>query len=387
MKILVLLSRVPYPTEKGDKLRAYHQLRCLSEKHEVVLVALSNSKLHPEARKKLEQICSKVYILPIGVMGMIWNVLKVFFNGKPLQVGYFYRCRVKSRIEKIFTLEKPGHIYCQLVRMADYAIKLPGPKTLDYQDVFSMGVKRRMEDSPWYSRLIFKIEYKRLLAYESEVFDKFTHSSIISIPDRDLIPHPDRKQIHIIPNGVDHDYFAPAEKEKKYDIVFTGNMGYPPNVNAAEFLAHSIFPLVLKSRPETTLLIAGANPHPRVLALKSDSVHVSGWVPDIRDCYAESRVFIAPMRIGTGLQNKLLEAMSMKLPCITSQLANSALGAKPGMEILVGQNAPDYAEHIIRLLGDSKLSSELAEKGYEFVLRNYDWHAATSKLETLFSDK
>jgi len=385
MKLFILLSRVPYPTEKGDKLRAFHQIRVLAEHHEIVLCALSEGPVHPDARRILGQYCKKVEIIPIWIPGMVWNVVKTFFNGLPLQTGYFYRSSAKRRIHKLISETKPDHIFCQLLRVTEYVRKIHSPKTLDYQDVFSTGILRRLENSPAWKKPFFNLEYKRLLNYERAIFDDFDNLTIISAPDRDLIPHPDNQKIVVIPNGVEHNYFSPIERPKTYDLVFTGNMGYPPNVDAAEFLANQIFPQVLKVQPYARLLIAGATPHSRVTALRSDSVTVSGWVVDIRESYASSKIFIAPMRIGTGLQNKLLEAMSMKLPCITSPLANSALGARVDKEILVGAEVNDYAAHIIRLLTDKKLAESIAENGYLFVKDHYDWEKSTHMLENLFT--
>jgi glycosyltransferase involved in cell wall biosynthesis len=129
------------------------------------------------------------------------------------------------------------------------------------------------------------------------------------------------------------------------------------------------------------MYIAGANPDPTVKKAASDRIIVSGWLDDIRDAYAKSRVFIAPMRIGTGLQNKLLEAMSMGLPAITSPLANASLGAKPNEEILVGSNAEELAQHIITLLTDKEKATQIAQAGFDFTNRVYDWGKATEILE------
>lgn len=385
MKIFVLLSRVPYPIEKGDKLRAFNQLRCLSESHEVILCALSDSPVHPEALKVLNSFCSEVHIIPIGKSGMIWNLLKAFFNGNPLQVGYFYRCHAREKINQLIAESKPDHIYCQLIRVSEYVKNSTLPKTLDYQDIFSMGAKRRAETSSPLMRLFFLMEYRRLIRYEHDIFARFNLKTIISKPDRDLLPHPSRNEVVIIPNGVDHNYFSPVQGEKKYDVVFTGNMGYPPNIDAARFIAEEIFPLVLKQFPSAKLLLAGATPHARVLALKSKHITVSGWMPDIRESYASSRIFIAPMRIGTGLQNKLLEAMAMEIPCITSILANQALCAEENKEILIGSNAREYADHIIELLQDEKYALSLARNGHVFVKKVFSWENSVKELETLFN--
>jgi sugar transferase (PEP-CTERM/EpsH1 system associated) len=385
MRLFVLLSRVPYPLEKGDKLRAFHQVVQLSKKNEVVLCALNpNRRLNKrDAFSALQPYCRSINFIDIPIAGRIWNIFKAFLKGLPLQVGYFYSCRAASKVNKLIEEYKPDHIYCQLLRTAEYVKHSQVPKTIDYQDVFSYGVKRRMEKAPFYTKPVFRLEYKRLLKYEARIFGLFDHKTIISIPDRDLIPHPEKEKIHVIPNGVDHDFFSPRNSTKSMDLVFTGNMAYPPNVDAAEFLVHKIMPLVWKEKPGVKVMIAGATPDKRVTSLKSDQVVVTGWLDDIRDSYAEAKVFIAPMQIGTGLQNKLLEAMSMKVPSITTPLANDALQAVDGESILIGKDAPSLAQHVLNLLNDETLYQKIAENGFTFVKQQYSWEEATEKLNNI----
>ncbi|HOF80908.1 MAG: glycosyltransferase [Bacteroidales bacterium] len=386
MKLLVILPRVPYPLEKGDKLRAYNQIRFLSKTNEITLCALNDTKLHPNAKSELKPYCKRLYILNISKWSIILNLFKALFKGIPFQVGYFYNRKAKQQIQQIINEVQPDHIYCQLIRVAEYVKNNSTPKTIDYQDVFSKGVERRIATSPFYLRPLLRMEYKRLLKYECNIFDIFNNKTIISAPDRDLIPHPERKKIHIIPNGVDTEFFKPMDVEKQFEIVFIGNMGYPPNVDAAEYLAKEILPQVKKRYPDARLLLAGATPTQRVKNLENESVVVTGWVDDIRQCYAQAKIFIAPMRIGTGLQNKLLEAMAMKIPCITSPLAFSALNAKKNEDILVGENVEEFSNLIVNLLNDNTLSAKLAEAGYQFVLKNYSWEMNTMELDTIMKN-
>ncbi|MCB2207737.1 MAG: glycosyltransferase [Bacteroidetes bacterium] len=385
MRLFVLLSRVPYPLEKGDKLRAFHQVVQLSKKNEIVLCALNpNRKLNKrDAFSALQPYCRSINFIDIPITGRVWNIFKAFLKGLPLQVGYFYSCKAARKVNKLIEEYKPDHIYCQLLRTAEYVKKSTIPKTIDYQDVFSYGVKRRMEKAPFYTKPVFRMEYKRLLKYETNIFDIFDHKTIISIPDRDLIPHPEKGKIHVIPNGVDHDFFSPRNSVKKVDLVFTGNMAYPPNVDAAEFLVNEIMPLVWKEKPGAKVMIAGATPDKRVTSLKSEKVIVTGWLDDIRDSYAGAKVFIAPMQIGTGLQNKLLEAMSMKVPSITTPLANDALQAVDGESILIGKDASSLAQHILNLLNDEALYQKIADNGFTFVKQHYSWEEATDKLNNI----
>ncbi|HEY9115614.1 MAG TPA: glycosyltransferase, partial [Bacteroidales bacterium] len=225
----------------------------------------------------------------------------------------------------------------------------------------------------------------RLARYEEKVFDIFDNKTIISIPDRNLIPHPEKEKIWVIPNGVDWEYFSPVIKEKSYELIFIGNMAYPPNIDAAEFLAKEIMPIVWKKNPEAKLLLAGASPHFRVSSLASDKIKVSGWLDDIRDAYGSGKIFIAPMRIGTGLQNKLLEAMAMQIPCITTPLANDALQAEEGTQILMGSSAEELAECVLKLLEDKELYSKLAVNGQQLVKKQFSWEEYTEQLHQIIN--
>ena len=383
MKIFVLLPRIPYPLEKGDKLRAFNQIKQLAKRNEIVLCALNDDPKVSEqdAFHALQPYCQSINFIRIKKLQILWGLIRAFFKGLPLQCGYFYNRKAARKIDALIAKHKPDMLYGQLLRVAEYIRYKKLPKAIDYQDIFSYGMKRRADIASCVTRPIYNMEYHRLKRYEAALFDNFDVKSIISEPDRDLFPHERRDKILIIPNGVDHDYFKPQEREKQYDLVFTGNMSYPPNVNAVEYLANEILPIVWKTMPEVKLYIAGATPDPKVKKAASERIIVSGWLDDIRDAYAQSRVFIAPMRIGTGLQNKLLEAMSMRLPAITSPLANASLGAKPNEEILVGSNAEEMAQHIITLLTDKEKAERLAQAGFDFTNRVYDWGKATAILE------
>lgn len=385
MRIFILLSRIPYPLEKGDKLRAFHQIRELSKHNELILCALNPAgKIDKQkAFSAVQPYCRSVNFIDLPWSRRLWNMAMAFLKGLPFQVGYFYNKKAQKTISDLINQYKPDHIYCQLLRTAEYVKHHKISATLDYQDVFSQGVNRRIKRSPFFMKPFLKMEFRRLVKYEKEVFERFKNKTIISYPDRDLIPHPDREQIVVIPNGVDYNYFSPRETKKNYDIVFTGNMAYPPNVDAAGFLVHDIMPLVWKQLPEARVMIAGSSPDRKVLALKSTKVTITGWLDDIRDAYSTARVFIAPMRIGTGLQNKLLEAMAMKIPTITTPLANNALKAKNKEEILIGESAEELADRIITLLSEKEIFDKIAMNGHRFVMKNYSWEEATLRLNEL----
>ena len=383
MKIFVLLPRIPYPLEKGDKLRAYNQIKQLAKNNDIVLCALNDKNIDEQkAFQALQPYCSSINFIKINKLQILFGLIRAFFKGWPMQCGYFYNRKAAKKVDALLAKHQPDMLFGQLVRVAEYIRHKKTPKAIDYQDVFSYGMKRRRDIASWITRPVYNMEYQRLCRYEAAVFDEFEVKTIISKPDRDLIPHPKKEEILIIPNGVDHEFFKPRQEEKKYDIVFTGNMSYAPNVNAVDYLANEILPLVWKQIPEAKMYIAGATPDPKVKKAACDKIIVSGWLDDIRDAYAQSRVFIAPMRIGTGLQNKLLEAMSMGIPAITTPLANASLGAKPNEEILVGDNASALAQHIVTLLTDQGKAQQIAQAGFDFTNRVYDWGKATEILES-----
>lgn len=388
MKILCITSRLPWPLEKGDKLRIFHQLRELSRHHEVVLFSINDQAVHPKALEELKAYCTSVEVHTHSRLQLLFNLLRGWLTGLPLQVAYFTSKEAKNQLRHFIEREKPDAVYCQLIRTAEYRELFPGDwAVLDYMDVFSKGVERRLMQVSWYKRPFFRMEWKRLLRYEARVFPWFKRHTVISEQDLRALPlkEADRDQVVVVPNGVDEDFFKPRAADKDFELLFNGNMNYPPNIDSAVFLVREVMPLVWKQSPVVRLLISGANPSQEVRALAGERVIVSGWVEDIRDNFARSRVLVAPMRSSIGLQNKLLEAMAMGLPCITTPLSNNALGADPDVEILIASTAAEFAGQIGRVLGDKELAATLTENGHALIKRRFGWSGCTAALLKLFS--
>lgn len=386
MKVFVLVSRVPWPLEKGDKLRAWHQVRELSKRHEVFLCCLTDEPVHRDAVKHLETIAKHVAVVKLSRVKIIVRLAWALFSSRPFQVHYFFQRAAARMVTKHLTDFAPNHIYCQLVRCSEYVKHVHHiPKTLDYMDAFNKGMERLAAQSTRFMKRIRQIEAERLVRYENLIFDYFDHHTIISEQDRALIYHPQRKRIVVVRNGVDTDFFTHhAATATRKVVVFTGNMSYPPNIDSAELLAREVMPLVRKRHPDALLLLAGADPHQRVRDLaEANHVEVTGWLDDIRQAYQRGMVFAAPLRIGTGLQNKLLEAMSMQLPCITTTLANNALKAPVGDVILVADHPAGQAEAIVQLIDHESDRRRLSSAGRAFVEANYSWEGACAKLINL----
>lgn len=380
---MVVTSRFPYPLEKGDKLRAYYQIKELAESMEVILFSLSDEKVNAAQIAALKPFCKEIHTFKTHKWISWINAGLNIFSSKPFQVGYFYRSSIQRKINKILQNIKPDHIYAQLIRTTEYVKNYHAcPKTIDYMDALSKGMERRTKEATLLKKWIFNQEYQRLVQYENAIFEYFEHHTIISQQDQREIFHKKNHEITIIPNGVAKTFFEKPNTEKIYDIVFTGNMSYPPNVTAAKYIVEKLLP---KLPENTKLLLAGASPSAEIKALENQHVTVSGWVDDIRESYAQGNVFIAPMFLGTGLQNKLLEAMALGLPCITSPLANNALGAIDQEQILLAETETSFINQIRYLLSHPEEAKMIGQNGKLFVKDNYDWKATTQKLIDLIN--
>lgn len=387
MRLFVLLSRFPYPLDKGDKLRAFHQLRILSQNHQIFLCALHEEPLKDDWIRAVQPYCEKIETIQISKATQFSQLIGALFSNRPFQVAYFYQPSAKKKIQHFIETWKPDVVYCQLLRTAPYVSEIKDiPKVIDFQDAFSKGIDRRLETDPFYFRPLLRSERNRLEGYETAIHIAFDASTIISEQDRNQLPFAEKNDVIIVGNGVQMDVFAPSNAKKTEDILFAGNMGYPPNVEACVFLANEVMPLVWKTIPNARLMLAGARPSTQVRQLAEDRITVTGWVDDMRDCYAKSTLFVAPMMIGTGLQNKLLEAMAMQLPCVTTTLANNALKAKATTEIILAETALEFAEAIINLLQNPAKAHEIALAGHQFIQNNYSWEAQTKPLLALLEE-
>lgn len=382
----MLTSRFPYPLEKGDKLRIYYQIKELSLQHEVTLISLSEYPVSSDDLAHLQQFCTTIHILRLSKFSVFLNLINGIFRGLPLQVSYFYNPRFKNQIQSIIQKAQPNHIYCQLIRMAPYVRDTPLPKTLDYMDAFSVGMQRRADRAKGLTKWLFNWEARRLRKFEAQVFHNFNHCTIISEQDRDLLDIAQQAKILIVPNGVDIDFFQPNFKpDKKYQLAFVGNMGYYPNVEAAKFLVQQILPKLTKINVKT--LIAGARPTQEIRNLQNDQVVISGWVEDIREAYASAEILVAPIFLGSGQQNKILEAMSMGIPCITTTIVNNAIHAPVDKAILIADDAAAFAQQIQRLLIDKNLRSKIGHTAREFIKQKYSWKHSVSIFAELFDKK
>ncbi|NBV68652.1 MAG: glycosyltransferase [Flavobacteriia bacterium] len=383
-KLVFITSRFPYPLEKGDKLRAFHFIKGLSKSYEITLIALTDQSIADEWLNELAPFALQTHVFKLSKPKQIFRLGLNFFLHAPFQVAYFTESKVKRQINQILKNLKPDHIYCQLIRAAEYVKNYHDCyKTLDYMDALSKGMERRMENAPFYAKFIYRMEATRLREYERRIFNYFEFHTMISLQDTYYIAHPEQTKIKVVPNGIDTQFFSPMDSvHKEFDLVFVGNLSYAPNVDAMVWFEKN----VLQKNKDLRILIAGASPSQKILQLQKRNSHivVEGWQADIRHAYARGKTFIAPMQMGTGLQNKLLEAMAMELPCITTSLANDAIHATENEQIFVCNNAGEMATQIRLLQKDLALAASTGKAGRKFVESNYSWARCVEELNTIF---
>lgn len=390
----MLTSRLPWPLDKGDKLRAYHQLRTLNESHELHLFCLVSSKPSKEAIAALGAVTESLHWCEMSWTARFFRMLWSPLSSRPFQVHWFYQNRAAKQVSKLLKELQPEVVYCQLIRMAEYVkTHHEFPRVLDYMDALSAGMERRSHLNKWHSRWAFKIEASRLVKYEASIFDYFDAHTIISVADRKLIAHPEKSTIRIVPNGVDKDFYNPQRKpsnsSSKSDktIVFTGNMSYPPNVDAALRLANEVLPIT--TTEPLKLIIAGTAPSSRVRQLSGENVQVTGWIPDMRWAYEQADLFVAPLRIGTGQQNKILEAMASGIACITTSHVLSGFLSEHGKEVplpplIIADTLEETARAIDSLMINESKRVEIGLSNRKWIERHASWGTQSSKIVVSF---
>ena len=381
-KIAIVLSRFPYPLNKGDKLRAYHQIVFLAKQNDIFLYCLSDEKVNENDFNEVKKWCVSVEIFELNKTSIAWNLMNSFLKKLPAQVGYFFNANIQKQIEASILKIKPDVVYGQLARTAFYIKDLPFKRVIDFQDAFSTNYVRIAENATFLKQIFYKRESNLMQSFEQNMLSWFDASTIISDFDKSQIAN-ENENLAVVSNGVDTHYFTATPKEKKYDLLFCGNLSYLPNKNAVIFLCEKIAPLLIEKMPTIKINIVGGNSAADFKKYASNHIHFAGWVEDVRTAYDETKLFVAPLFTGAGLQNKLLEAMSMQVPCVVSSVTNASLIATENKHVLIANNEYEFVEKIIQLLKDEHLQHSFKVNARIFVEENYSWDKANQILENI----
>lgn len=387
MRILCLTSRLPYPPYGGDRLRTFHIIEHLSREHELSLASFIASPYERDHLIPFRSLCRDVRVV---LMRPFVSALQVLFNlwrSEPMQALY-YRCAEMHRlINHMVCDNRFDAVYVHLFRMAPYVSEFSHLyRIVDMTDIISREVACSLPYRKGVSRLIYQLEQPRMNRYEKWVAEHFEEIWLISEAERRSIASEcPRGNFQIVTNGVDSESFRPTGRQyNAKTLVFVGNLHTFHNANAAICLARKILPLVRQKVPDCRLYIVGVNPGPSVLRLEKDpAVIVTGFVPDLNELLNRSTVFVAPMRVARGIQNKVLEAMAAGRPVVTTSHVNMGLGAQPGRHLFIADDAQTMANQIVMLLRDEELRKKIGHEAREFVLRTFSWDNVVQRMKNI----
>jgi sugar transferase (PEP-CTERM/EpsH1 system associated) len=387
MRILCLTSRLPYPPNRGDRLRAFHFIEHLSREHELSLVSFIANESERGHLAPLRDYCQDVRVLPMSPWRSALSTALNIWRREPLQALYYRLGAMRRLVDDLVATSGFDAAYVHLFRMAPYVAHHPQLyRIVDLTDVISKEIDLSLPYRDPASRAVYRLERGRISHYEQWVAESFDETWLISESDRQALAHAcPQANIRVVPNGVDLEQFHPTGQACRPDsLIFVGHLRVLHNMDAATHLAQDILPLVQKEVPACTLNIVGADPAPQIQKLgQSPDITVTGFVPGLNDYLNRAAVFVAPLRFAAGIQNKVLEAMAAGRPVVTSSLVGDGLGAVPGREILVADDAQAIANQIVTLLANAPLREQIGRAGRQFVEQRYSWNLAVERMRTI----
>jgi sugar transferase (PEP-CTERM/EpsH1 system associated) len=386
---LIFLSHcMPYPPDKGEKIRAWHLIKHLARAHRVHLGCVVGKPADMTHVDTMRSVCASVAAFPIDPLRQRVRALLHARPGRPLMPDCYTSAALRRWVDRTVAEKAPDLIYIYTVAMAPHALHLPGRKVLDAVDIDSEKWAEYAGKARFPMRAVWAREGRTLLAYERKVASRCEATVFVSEPEAHrfarLAPESATK-ITAIENGVDLERFSPAlGLTSPYTVpgphlVFTGHMDYWPNADAVTWFATDILPVIRRTYP-AQFWIVGANPGPGVRALAVlPGVHVTGRVEDTRPYLAHADASVCPLRLARGIQNKVLEAMAMGRPVIASGAAFEGVRAQAGQDVLVADDAAGFARLTAEVLAGEH--PDLAARARRAVQTNYAWDSVLAKLD------
>jgi sugar transferase (PEP-CTERM/EpsH1 system associated) len=389
--ILYLVHRLPYPPNKGDKVRSYNLLKHLVTRHQVFLGTFIDDPEDEPYIATLRNLCAGIHVAKLDPRRAKIRSLNGLIAGDPLTLRYYRDAQLQDWVDTTCKQNKidAAVIFCSaMAQYVDQKTRLP--TLIDFVDVDSAKWTQYAPKHRWPMSWLYRREGKALLAYEREVASRSTRSFFVTEAETELFkslaPECDVR-VEAMCNGVDAEYFTPAaDRASPYSgqeiaIVFTGAMDYWPNVDAVTWFAKEVLPLVNQRRAKLRFYIVGRSPTPDVLALASEQIVVTGTVPDVRPYIQHATVIVAPLRIARGIQNKILEAMAMERPVIASTECAAAVDAVFGQELLTASTPNDYVSAIEQLLENPAEAEKRGWAARQRVQDRYSWTAHMSGID------
>jgi sugar transferase (PEP-CTERM/EpsH1 system associated) len=389
MRILFLAQRVPYPPDRGDKITTFHQIRHLAKRHEVAVACLADGPEDMDNIRGLDGLASSVDAVPVSRRRARLRALFALATGGPLTVAYFNERELHRRVAARMEATPFDAIVAYSSGVAQFVEKYTGvPRIMQFADLDSLKWRQYVQRSRRPMRWVYALETRRLLRYERHLATTFSHSTVCTPREmrdfQELIPG---APVSCVSNGVDLEYFRPQEVAKEENsLVFTGVMDYFPNVSGVIWFCREVLPRIREQIPGVTFTICGARPEPCVQELGSLSgVRVTGRVPDVRPYLAKASACVVPLHIARGIQNKLLEGMAMGLPAVATTVAFEGVEAKRDRDLLVADDADDFARAVIRLLSDEELRVRTGAAARACVEANYQWETQLGRFDNVLA--
>jgi len=388
MRFLFVANRMPYPPFRGDKLKIYHLAKELSKNHELHLITIAETVEDISYVENLRPFFKKIEFVYLPKYKSVLNTLGGVFNREPFQLNYFRSSKFQQLLDSTLSENDYDGIHVQHIRMSQFFKQKTDLEKviLDLPDAFSLYWKRRSKNSTNYLKKTFeKIEFQRVKKWEIDFVSQFKKVLVCSLEDQFYLESLGLNQVEILENGVDTNMFKPSQTPYIPNrILFTGNMDYAPNIDAVVYFTSEIWPFIRREVPEAKFIIAGQRPVPKVLALRSLSVEVTGFIEDLSNEYAKAHVVVSPLRIGAGTQNKVLEALAMNIPVVTTNVGYTGLKLKRDQGALVSLTPREFANNTIKLLKDSEFRDLVGSTGGESIRSRFGWAGIAQKLENHF---
>ncbi|WP_020408137.1 TIGR03087 family PEP-CTERM/XrtA system glycosyltransferase [Hahella ganghwensis] len=399
MKVLFISHRIPYPPNKGEKIRTYNQIRFLADRGHTVFVASpfeSESELaHFRELEKLH--CQKSFGAKLGNKPI--RLLGGLLSGKALSVANFYNKDLQVSIDRFLSEESPDAVICTASSVAEYVFrskvisKMANKPTLmmDFMDLDSDKWRQYAAQSGFPMKWVYQREANLILNYEKKIAEYFDASLFVTEAEVALFEKfgGSVDKVHAIENGMDTDEFQPTQFKDRTEApvcLFTGVMDYSPNIDAVVWFVENTWSRVLEKWPDARFFIAGMNPTEKVKALERyKGVTVTGFVEDIRPYFDQATIFVAPFRIARGVQNKVLQAFACGLPVVATPMGAEGIRYEDGKNILLANDSGDFLARLVQLTEDKALHESISIQALETIHQHYSWKSILAPFETLLS--
>jgi polysaccharide biosynthesis protein PslH len=386
--LLYLVHRLPYPPDKGDRIRAFHVLKHLAGRAHVFLACLADEPVGAQVEAVLRRYCTDLAIVPIGRAARAVGALSSILAGRTATEGAFHSRALRDILQDWCRRTPFAAVLASASSMAPYLeleVLRQVPAIVDLVDVDSQKWLDYAAASAWPATWLYAAEGRRLRRVEQALAAQARGVTLVTDAEaalyRNFCP---TGQVSVVPNGVDLDYFRPAKASMTPVCAFTGALDYRPNVDGVCWFCKHVWPALHRQRPDAEFHIIGRKPVAAVRRLaRLDGVHVIGQVPDVRPYLRRAAVAVVPLRIARGIQNKILEALALGLPTVASPASLSGLPAEPGRELLAAETPEEWTTAIQQLFDDPGLRQRLGAAGRRYVEHRHSWQQCLAGFDEL----